>query len=254
MSTVAGPRVAAGATRFARFAYPPNALGLCGPDDARAVLEYAATGVVDAGLGELARGFEGAWPYLELIARSSGISDPLDDAVVEAYWVGNALSDRVGLFDLGRDMEERFRGRSGIAWKRIAAAVTAGVPVCHGFHVFAVYPWIGLLRSGAGEHALEVLDRCRIRWGRVVSVDDRAGTAVVRSRPVTFDGAHLGLGSPTLEQVTVASDGYGFVAGVGPGAIVALHWDWVCQTLTTASAARLRADTAALLRLARVRL
>lgn len=239
-----------GPTRFARFAYPPNHLGLCGPDDSRAVLEYAATGVVDAGLGELARGFDGAWPYLELIAGANGIDDPLDDAVVEAYWTGSRLSDKVGFHALGRNMEDRFKGRAGVAWDRIAAAVNAGVPVCHGFHVFAVYPWVGLLRSGAGDHAVEILDRCRVRWGTVVSADPTGGTAVVSSRHVVFDGRVLSLGEDVVEQVTVARDGYGFVTDLAVGATVALHWDWVCQTLTPAATARLRSDTMVLLSLA----
>ena len=59
---------------FARYAYPPNALGYCGPQDHRALLEYAAAGVVDRGLRELAQGFDGAWPYLRLIAEAAGIS------------------------------------------------------------------------------------------------------------------------------------------------------------------------------------
>lgn len=256
MSSTAAPApgvvARSGATRFARFAYPPNALGLCGPDDSRAVLEYAAAGVVDAGLVELARGFEGAWPYLELIAGANGIADALDAAVVEAYWVGNALSGRVGLAELGRDLETRFRGRAGVAWERIVAAMTSGVTVCHGFHVFAVYPWVGLLRSGAGGHALDVLDRCRIRWGTVVCTDAVSGTAVVRSRRLRFDGARLTLGAAEPETVTIARDGYGFVADLAPGTTVALHWDWICETLTPAAAARLRADTATLLRLARL--
>ncbi|MEO6208381.1 MAG: DUF6390 family protein, partial [Candidatus Limnocylindrales bacterium] len=75
----------AGASLFARYAYPPNELGYCGPQDSRAVLEYGAAGVVDRGLVELAKGFAGAWPYLETIAGMAGIPDPLDRRVVEAY-------------------------------------------------------------------------------------------------------------------------------------------------------------------------
>ena len=69
---------------FARYAYPPNALGLCGSEESRALLEYGHAGASDEGLGELARAFEGAWPYLTLIAGANGIRDPLDARVVEA--------------------------------------------------------------------------------------------------------------------------------------------------------------------------
>ena len=53
---------ASGPALFARFAYPPNALGYCGPDDAQSVLEYAAARASDPGLVGLARQFSGAWP------------------------------------------------------------------------------------------------------------------------------------------------------------------------------------------------
>ena len=44
---------------------------------------------IDRGLRDLAAGFEGAYPYLELIAAANGIEDPLDTRVVDAYWIGN---------------------------------------------------------------------------------------------------------------------------------------------------------------------
>ena len=80
---------------FARYAYPPNERGFCGPADHRQLLEYRAAGVTDAGLAELARSFTGPWPYLTLLAGAAGIADPFDYRVVEAYWVGSSLLDRV---------------------------------------------------------------------------------------------------------------------------------------------------------------
>jgi hypothetical protein len=52
----------AGALLFARYAYPPNALGLCGADSPRTLLEYGNARESDGGLAELARTFDGAWP------------------------------------------------------------------------------------------------------------------------------------------------------------------------------------------------
>ena len=48
-----------------------------------------------AEIARRARQFDGAWAYLESIARAAGIADPLDERVVEAYWIGNDLLDRV---------------------------------------------------------------------------------------------------------------------------------------------------------------
>lgn len=226
---------------FARYAYPPNALGYCGPEDHAALLEYGSAGVTDEGLVQLARGFEGAWPYLEVIAAANRIADPLDPRVVEAYWLGNPLLDRVDLREFGRFLEERFRDRAGRDWGSIAQTIPAGAVPHHSFHVFQVYPWVGLMRAGWSEHPLHVIDRCRIRWGRVVSVGGELVT--VRSRPLTWDGSALGFGPPALEQIPASTDGKGFVRGLRSGEWVSLHWDWVCDRLTPVQLRALRRFT-----------
>src|ERR1035437_6641781 len=83
---VSGPEL------FARYAYPPNELGYCGPAEPSALLEAAAEGGQESLTAHLARQFEGAWPYLELIAGCNAVVDPLDRRVVEAYWIGNDLN------------------------------------------------------------------------------------------------------------------------------------------------------------------
>ena len=159
----------AGPLLFARYAYPPNALGFCGADETRTLLDYGSAGESDGGLAELARTFEGAWPYLVLIAHANRIDDPLDPRVVEAYWVGNGLLDRVTPGSLMRHVEDRFSKRIGRSWRHVLDAVAAGAVPHHNFHVLAVYPWLGLLRTGIVDQPLYVLDpaaRRRRRWGR----------------------------------------------------------------------------------------
>ena len=233
---------AGGAIRFARYAFPPNALHYCGPADSRALLEYADAEQADPGLAELAAGFEGAWPYLELIAHEAGIGDPLDDRVVEAYWIGNEMLDRVDRTRFGRDLERRFGDRSGWVSDRALAAVPRGALPNHSFHVFGVYPWVGLLRSGSHE-PVDVLDRCRIRAG---VVEDVAGDrAQVACRPLVWDGRRLGFGHPRLASVTTQWDGYSLAGPLRRGDIVSLHWDWVCERITKAQAAQIERSTAA---------
>lgn len=218
-----------GALTFARYAYPPNLLGYCGPDDHAALLEHTDAGVVDGDLVALARGFEGAWPYLQLIAACAGIDDPLDAAVVEAYWVGNPFLDRVDMASFGGSLEARFRGRAGEGWDRLADLIPAGGLPHHSLHVFGVYPWVGLLRLGHVDRPLHVLDRCRIRWGEILTIN--GDTAVVMSQPLTWEGGRLGLGPGRPESVTVGRDGRALAPDLAPGDIVAMHWDWVCDRL-----------------------
>lgn len=230
-----------GALLFSRYAYPPNELGYCGPDDAQSLLEYGASGLVDAGLGSIARGFSGAWPYLELISQAADIADPLDLRVVEAYWVGNPLLEKVDMTVFGNSLRERFRPRTGKNWSHLAEAVPEGALPHHNFHVFGVYPWVGLLTREKSEQPLNVLEKCRIRWGQVESV---AGDDVtVRSRPLKWNGRALSLGAPRSEVVAQGVAGVGFVHDLVPGEWVSLHWDWVCDRLTGRQLSALRQFT-----------
>jgi Family of unknown function (DUF6390) len=231
----------AGPLLFARYAYPPNALGLCGADTRRTLIEYGDAGESDAGLAELASTFEGAWPYLELIAAANGIDDPLDLRVVDAYWVGNELLDRVRPRDLARHVESRFHGRLGRAEEHVVGAVAAGAVPHHCFHVFAVYPWLGLMRTGIVDEPLRILDRCRITPAVVVRVE--GDMLDVLARPLLWDGTRLCLGEAKARSARWREGGLAFVARPEPGELVSLHWDFVCDVLPPAAASRLHRAT-----------
>ncbi|MDH3606594.1 MAG: DUF6390 family protein [Acidimicrobiia bacterium] len=231
-----------GPQTFIRYAYPPNHLGYCGPGDAGALIEYGQAGQTDQGLHQLINAFDGAYPYLELIAHSAGIADPLDRRVVEAYWLGNGLLSAVTMPTLGTSMDDRFRSRTGRNWDHVAEAVWAGGLPHHSFHVFAVYPWAGLLRGGRIEEPLKVLDGCTIRWGRVLRAEDSG--PIVEIAPLEWSGGGLAFGSDHEEQV-VASP----FQPVEPGDWVSVHWNRVCGRLTDDQVRHLRAITGFHLRL-----
>ncbi|MCU1655447.1 MAG: uncharacterized protein JWO57_103 [Pseudonocardiales bacterium] len=233
------PGVVAGPIMFVRYAFPPNYHGACGPPDSQSLFEYGAGAVVDAGLRDLARQFAGAWPYLELIASATGVADPLDRRVVEAYWVGNRLLDAVGARPLGDSMDERFRLRTGRQFVNLAEAVVAGGMPHHSYHVFCIYPWVGLLGDDRRyEQALMVLDRCRVRWGQVRQVRD--DQLVVESRPLLFEHGRLLLGAPRIETVERTLNGVGLVPEFAVGDWVSMHWEWVCDRLTPRQLSALR--------------
>jgi len=227
-----------GAVLFTRYAYPPNALGYCGPADSDSLLGLATEATDVAGLASMAARFDGAWPYLSLIAACNHVSDPLDPRVVEAYWVGNALLDRVPPNMLVMSLRQRFERRLHRDFEYVDAAVALGATAHHSLHVFGVYPWMGLLRRGMEGAPLEVLDHCRIRWGRVMKVEGELAT--VRSRRLDFDGSRLVLGDSRLEQAQYRRGGLGLLEGLAPGQVVSLHWDWVCDRLDPTALAALR--------------
>lgn len=219
----------AGPVLFARFAYPPNALGYCGPDDAQAMLEYAAADASDGGLLRLAGQFHGAWPYLQLIAAAAGIPDPLDSRVVGGYWIGGPVLEAVTPALLAAHLEPRFRHRTGRRWADVSELAVRGGRPHHNFHVFGIYPWAGMLRYGVVDKPLRVLDQCRVRWGRIAALS--AGAAQVWSRPLCWDGRALSLGPARQEHVLASSGGRALAPRLTVGSWVALHWNWVCDVL-----------------------
>lgn len=231
-------RAVPGPVRFARYAYGPNRLGYCGPDASRELFQQATDGGDDGALRNLARDFEGAWPYLELISRANGIEDPLDARVVDAYWLGNGLLRAVTPALLGESLRARFRPRlRPDGWRWMATTPEDGGAPVHAFHVFDVFPKVGLMRTGQIDGALQVMDSCRIRWGRVLERD--GDWLVVSAVPLVMEAGRLRLGAPRPERVRAWWDGASFLDEAEPGDVISIHWDWACERLDRARAARL---------------
>ncbi len=227
---------------FARYAFRPNELGYCGGDDERALFQYTLEERVDGGLLQLERQFEGAYPYLQLIARANGIADPLDSRVVEAYWLGNGLLERVDMRLLFDSIRSRFAARTPpdrLKW--LMAKVPAGARPHHSFHVFEVYPRAGLMKGGAVEHVFETMEQCRIRPAKVLSVE--GALLLVEARPLEQAEGKLRLGQPRAEYIRRWVDGKGFVDDVKPGDTVSVHWGWACDLLSPRQAASLERYT-----------
>ena len=221
---------ASGALQFARYAYPPNELGYCGPEGAQAMLVPGAV----ADIERRARQFEGAWVYLEFLAEVLGLDDPLDDAVVEAYWIGSDLLDRVPPAELVQRLQDRFEGQLGGTWRESADRARAH----HSYQVFEVYPWAGMLMAGLPSGpAVSVLDRCRIRAGVVEEVEGE--WVSVTSSVLSWEDARLAPGPAVRERARWSTDGLTLLSAPTAGDVVSLHWDWVCDVLTDDDAARI---------------
>ncbi len=226
--TLLEPRAAVrGTTRFVRYAFMPNRLQYCGGDDNRTILDYAIADVREAPLVGMLRKFTGALPYLALIARRNGISDPFDERVVEAYWIGNELLECVEAKELYDHLTARYgQELSRRTMDRVAAKAPAGARPHHSFHVFDVWRQT---ERGRNE-VLATLDSCRISWGTVTAVEPLE--LVVERAPIVFRDGGLSLGEPRSERVTRMLEGNGFVEGAAVGDVVSMHWSWACEVLT----------------------
>ena len=226
MTLTAAERSIAGTTRFIRYAFMPNRLQYCGGDDNRTLFEYALADVREAPLVKMLRKFSGAVPYLVLIARRNGIADPFDERVVEAYWIGNELLERVEAHELYDSLRERFRKElSPRVMERVSGKAPAGARPHHSFHVFDV--WRHTERMSGD--VLATLDSCRISWGTVRSVE--GGELLVERSPLLLREGKLALGEPQTERVTRLVEGKGFATDARPGDVVSVHWGWACEVL-----------------------
>lgn len=227
---------------FLRYAFMPNRLGYCGSDDNTALFQYGVAGNVDGGLVEMEQQFEGAYPYLKLIAAANGVPDPLDARVVQAYWLGNDLLDRVDLASLYGSLEERFRGRTKSQdWRWLVGKVSVGARPHHSFHVLELFPRVGMMATGAADQVVATMGQCMIRWASVHAVQGDS-LVVIAPRLIMRDGK-LELTCPEPETVTRAYDGRGFVKSVDVGDWVSVHWGWACDTLSPTQRDRLERYT-----------
>lgn len=218
---------------FARFAFPPNELGYCGPSDIEVLFNEQSSGQLAT-----ARAFDGAWPYLTALADATG-HDPLDDEVVRSYWVGGPLLDRVDPVLL----QQRLRVAFAEQVTGLLTRLPDGCAIAHhSFHVFVVYPWVRFLDRDPVT-PLNVLQSCRIRWGTVDTVADDHATVV--SRPLRYADGMLSLGASAVEKVRWRRDEIALAPAPRVGQTVAAHWDWLCGTLSDDEADALDSATRA---------
>lgn len=257
MTALEGPAEAAerahGTVLFTRYAFMPNHLERCGPlraQDNRTIFEYAVAGDTDPYFTSLLREFQAAYPYLQLIARTTGHADPFDPAVVEAYWIGSDLLERVEVRTFHNSLEERFGGRASKKnLERLLGKAPAGARPHHSFNVFDVQRF-----TQERTHTLHNMEQCRIGWGKVVMIEP--GQLVVEHQPLEWTSAAsngrggLALGAPRLARVLRQMGGKGFTDGATPGSWVAMHWGWACDVLTKTQRAQLERWTLHHLRLA----
>jgi len=237
----------AGLLRFGRYAYPPNRLGLCGGSDHQGLYQYLIESRerIDGGLRHLAVSFEAAYPYLQCIAHSVGIADPFDERVVEAYWLGNGLLDRVQAKDVHRLLDTMYRKLLTVnryVW--VQESVAQAAKPHHNFHVFSLYFFSQKQRIATQrtELVIRAIDRCRISWGTVTAI--LGDQLMVLRRPLAMVGDRWRLAAQ--ESVTVDWGNGLDRAGmprIKAGDIVSIHQGWMVEPISRQQCARLIRET-----------
>jgi hypothetical protein len=230
-----------GVLRCSRYAFGPNRLHFCGPDANREIWDYVNDGFTDFGLQKLLRGFETLYPYLERIARSNRIPDPFDSRVVEAYWVGNVLLDKVDK-QMQHDFfidDLRLKDKLPIKTFRVLEdRITRGILPNHNFHVINVPKKMG----HAGMDATpDFMDSCRISWGKVTKVS--GPNITLMHEPLIDTKGVLSLGEPVEKKIIRRLEADYDIEMLQEGEHITVHWDVPCEVIDEQTVKKLRTYT-----------
>lgn len=242
-----------GVITCARYAFAPNYYKYCGPDSNGDISSYLAEGVSDPGLSRYLAEFTVLFPYLKLIAHENGIVDPFDPRVVDAYWVGNNLLERVGMKAFsehllyGQKLKMRISAKK-LKW--VIEKVPKGARIHHSFHVFSIFSRTG---HHAVDHTLDTMDSCRISSGEILQNDQlsnsKSQTLRVKTDKLVYEDGKLKLKEGVVRQVLSQVDG-DYSKTLKPGDWVTFHWGFICEKINEEKARRLEKFTKHNLKLA----
>jgi len=189
-----------GIIKCIRYAFGPNKLHLCGPDANATISQYLTAGFSDGGLTNLLGQFKTMYPYLTSIARVNKIVDPFDEHVVEAYWLGNSLLEKIGKKEFYSHITDNSKIKKTLKPKEfetLASKLQSGAKMHHSFHVFNIWKRLG---DGSSYEMLNNMEKCRISWGEVISIN---GPSIgVRFKPLLLGSeGKLFLGSETEKKI-----------------------------------------------------
>ncbi len=193
------------------------------------MFEYCAANYYDPTLQHILSEFEVMYPYLKLIARENKIKDEFAPQVVEAYWLGNDLTEGVVIKNLYRHFTEEKNLKAKLK-KNLVERVLGILPdkakPHHNFHVMNIWA-----RTGAKniKHTLKSIDECRISWGKVKEIKKSA--IVVDFQPLIIKDDKLQLGEAIDREVITYLDDKSFVKNLKIGDMVTIHWGFVCEKI-----------------------
>jgi hypothetical protein len=224
----------------AKHALQPNSLGYCGPDENATILEHLHDNRVSESLTSTLTKFEAAYPFVRMIAKATG-RNPFDKEVTEAYWIGNSLLDRVKAPDFyqfaHQGLGKRFKKQEA---RSVFRELGDLAKPHHTFYVLGLYSG-SKFRSDNAHKFIELVDSCRVSWGRVLEV--RRDTLLVSRRPLSIRDDHLELSAPVVKEVRYDSAVPPFES-VKKGDWVSLHWNFASERLRPYQLRNLRHYTA----------
>jgi len=232
-----------GLWRSANYAFAPNFYQYCGPDKNKELSGYIRFKAADNGLKKMLLHFSAMHPDLKLIAHENSITDEFDNRVVEAYWLGNKLLNKVSLDCFYQHIKLRLPKKE---MKWFEMKLPAGAKPNHQFHVLNF-----VIRTGHRQvqHTVETMDNCRISSGVIIDLADKFKKNLSCLRQVVKTD-RLVYRQGKLKLVPAVKAFKNLVNDYKAGDLVTLHWGWICEKITPTQAKNLEFYTRLALRLA----
>lgn len=234
-------KIMEGIMRCSRYSFGPNRLHYCGPDSNKELHDLIESGESNIGLSHLLKQFKTLFPYLKQIAGANGIKDAFDTRVVEAYWLGNELLDKVNERNLYNFLVDDLHVKDKIKNKEfnwLTEKIERGAVPHHSFHVFNIWQQEGhndLLSD------LTRMDECRISSGVVTEV--KGSEIKVSTEPLIYENRKFALGPVISKTLTRQLESEYDIEQIKPGQIVSIHWSVPCEVITSKQAETLRKYT-----------
>lgn len=219
------------------YSLMPHELGYCGPCDAdvskKKLKDYLeGAEIPETEVRKLLDEFIGATTYYNLIAQKNNISDCYDGKVVEAYWLGNELLDKITVADIIEMVRKEFVG-PGLLTKDAAEEKIKQFPKTgvahHTFHIF----FIGAVTNRVKLEG-DALDKCRPSWGEVQEILSGVNKVTVKTTKL--------FPKETEVEMELNWD-KAFVPLLKIGDIVTSHWGRISEKITDGELANLKKYT-----------
>lgn len=210
------------------YSLTPNRLGFCGPQkssDQEKLISFLLGKGSEKEVRKILSKFEAAYNYYKLIANKNNIRDPLNIKVIEAYWLGNKLLEKVSAEDLGKMILKNFV-KPNLLTKEKALERIDIIPESskahHSFHVLI----LGSITGRVDFSNIKLKDICRPGWGKVIYV--KGNKVLVEYEPLSKEKERIKLGRKKRKYIYWDSK---LVPDISAGDWVSFHWNFLVQKL-----------------------
>ncbi len=216
----------------------PNKLRYCGGDQYEKLLTYGAADENDPLLADWLKEFETLYPYLQFIATENKILNPFEQSVVEAYWLGNNLLNKIEKNKFYLHLAENLKLKKRLPPQQFERLLTRLNALCiphHNFHVINL--WL-MNRDLPPEISISTMDNCRINSGKITKIEN--DTISIETEQLIYSNKKMALSKPLIKKINYSISNHQFIHSPQINDIISFHWNFACDKITPEQAKHLK--------------